>query len=150
MHAYTYVAIHSGACSGLLMYSSQHCLCFAVITTISMQCVHYTHSRAFSGPYEGRGPNGRLADVLFVAFLASGYWAADLGTLDQVANGAFVSAHIAVCNSVSVQEVMFMQMFLCMLVCTVMPVVFCASTDVIMYCSVVLPRSTVYLINVSI
>jgi hypothetical protein len=64
----------------------------AVTTTMYLiyTCIHAL-SRAFSGPYEGRGPNGRLADVLFVAFLASGYWAADLGTFDQVANGALVS-----------------------------------------------------------
>ncbi|CAM9339552.1 unnamed protein product [Chrysoparadoxa australica] len=46
-------------------------------------------SRAFSGPYEGRGPNERLAEVGFVFVLAAGYLAAGLGNVEQVANGLF-------------------------------------------------------------
>ncbi|CAN0356564.1 unnamed protein product, partial [Ectocarpus sp. 12 AP-2014] len=47
------------------------------------------YSRAFSGPYEGRGPKERLAEVAFVTVLAGGSLALGLGTPDQVANGAF-------------------------------------------------------------
>ncbi|CAB1118334.1 unnamed protein product [Ectocarpus sp. CCAP 1310/34] len=50
------------------------------------------YSRAFrrySGPYEGRGPKERLAEVAFVSALAGGSLALGLGTPDQVANGAF-------------------------------------------------------------
>lgn len=42
-----------------------------------------------SGPYEGRGPKERLAEVAFVTALAGGSLALGLGTADQVANGAF-------------------------------------------------------------
>eukprot|EP00903_Cladosiphon_okamuranus_P005684 g5647.t1 len=47
------------------------------------------YSRAFSGPYEGRGPKERLAEVAFVSALAAGSLGLGLGTPDQVANGAF-------------------------------------------------------------
>eukprot|EP00752_Nemacystus_decipiens_P012799 g11334.t1 len=46
------------------------------------------YSRAFSGPYEGRGPKERLAEVAFVSALAAGSLGLGLGTPDQVANGA--------------------------------------------------------------
>jgi hypothetical protein len=93
--------------ANFIVYTSQctYHVTVTVNTAITNPTVHvnfivyYFHmyiSRAFSGPYEGRGPNGRLADVLFVAFLASGYWAADLGTFDQVANGALVNMHAIV------------------------------------------------------
>ncbi|CAN0427405.1 unnamed protein product, partial [Scytosiphon promiscuus] len=42
-----------------------------------------------SGPYEGRGPKERVAEVAFVTALAAGSLGLGLGTPDQVANGAF-------------------------------------------------------------
>ncbi|CAM9514377.1 unnamed protein product [Pylaiella littoralis] len=46
-------------------------------------------SRTAVGPYEGRGPKERLAEVAFVAALSGGSLALGLGAPDQVANGAF-------------------------------------------------------------
>jgi hypothetical protein len=45
------------------------------------------HSRTFSGPYEGRGNKERVAEVLFVSFLAALAVLSGLATRDQVANG---------------------------------------------------------------
>ena len=58
--------------------------------TLTLIQSHITPSRAFSGPYEGRGPNGRISEVIFLSILVAGYLYAGLGTLDQVANGAMV------------------------------------------------------------
>ncbi|CAM9449751.1 unnamed protein product, partial [Laminaria digitata] len=44
--------------------------------------------RRCSGPYEGRGPKERLAEVAFVAALAGGSLGLGLGSPDEVANGA--------------------------------------------------------------
>lgn len=60
-----------------------------MLTTL---CGHtlYSHACHRSGPYEGRGPKERLAELALVAALAGAYMGLGFGDAVQVANGALV------------------------------------------------------------